>query len=147
MFLLLRGCCFIQSLHFSYELQEDSVQNSNQSVQLPCIHLDDVVFRPYAHQSATSVQTMRTFHPDAHQCLETSTVQDCIRSDVMANRPASTQSSRRIQRSSASVRTTWQYRLDAIQCSISNRVSISDTVMGRELLPSGRCVFPSGRYP
>jgi hypothetical protein len=32
MFLLSQGCCFIQSLHFSYELQEDSVQNSNQSV-------------------------------------------------------------------------------------------------------------------
>jgi hypothetical protein len=40
MLLLSQGYCFIQSLHFSYELQEDSVQNSNQSVQFPCIHSD-----------------------------------------------------------------------------------------------------------
>jgi hypothetical protein len=55
MFLLSQGCCFIHSLHFSYELQEDSMQNSNHSVQFPCIRSDDVVFRP-----------------DAHQCLEAS---------------------------------------------------------------------------
>jgi hypothetical protein len=40
--LLSQGCCFIQSLHFSYKLQGDSVQNSNQSVQFPCIRLDDL---------------------------------------------------------------------------------------------------------
>jgi hypothetical protein len=40
----------------------------------------------------------------------------------MANRLAAIQSSRRIQRSSASVRTMWQYRPNAIQCSTSNRV-------------------------
>jgi hypothetical protein len=33
---------------------------------------DDVVFRPDAHQSATSVRTKRTFCPNAHQCLEAS---------------------------------------------------------------------------
>jgi hypothetical protein len=51
----------------------------------------------------------------------------------MANRPAAIKSSRRIQCSSASVRMTWQYRPDAIQCSTSNRVSVSDTNMGRQL--------------
>jgi hypothetical protein len=40
-------------------------------------------------------------------------------------------------------RTTWQYRPDAIQCSTSNRVFVSDTDMGRQLQPSRRCVFPS----
>jgi hypothetical protein len=48
------------------------VQNSNQSVQFPCICPTDVVFRLDAHQSATSVRTMRTFRPNAHQCLEAS---------------------------------------------------------------------------
>jgi hypothetical protein len=51
----------------------------------------------------------------------------------MANRPIAIKSSRRIQCSSASVRTTWQYCQDAIQCSTSNRVSVSDTEMGRQL--------------
>jgi len=43
----------------------------------------------------------------------------------MANRPDALQSSRRPQCSSASVRTTWLYRLDAIQCLTSIRVSDS----------------------
>jgi hypothetical protein len=72
MLLLSQGCCFIQSLHFSYELQEDSMQNSNQSDEFPCIRPDDVVFRPDAHQSATSIWTTRTFRPNARQCLEAS---------------------------------------------------------------------------
>jgi hypothetical protein len=33
---------------------------------------DDVEFRLDAHQSSTSVRTMRTFRSDAHQCLEAS---------------------------------------------------------------------------
>jgi hypothetical protein len=33
---------------------------------------DDVVFRPDAHQLATSVRTTRSFRPNAHQCLEAS---------------------------------------------------------------------------
>jgi len=43
----------------------------------------------------------------------------------MANRPDALQSSRRSQCFSASVRTTWLYRPDAIQCLISIRVSAS----------------------
>jgi len=38
----------------------------------PIIRPDDVVFRPTAHQSATSVRTTRSFRQDAHQCLEAS---------------------------------------------------------------------------
>jgi hypothetical protein len=45
MLLLSQGCCFIQSLHFNYELQEDSVQNSNKSVQFPCILPDGILSR------------------------------------------------------------------------------------------------------
>jgi hypothetical protein len=51
----------------------------------------------------------------------------------MANRLDAIKSLRRIQCSSASIRTTWQYRLDAIQSSTCNRVSVSDTNMGRQL--------------
>jgi len=40
--------------------------------RFPISSLDDVVFRPDAHQSAKSVRTTRSFRPDAHQCLEAS---------------------------------------------------------------------------
>jgi hypothetical protein len=87
----------------------------------------------------------------------------------MENRLDAIKSLRRIQCSSASIRTTWQYRLDAIQSSTSNRVSVSDIDMGRQLQtvrtmwcsrpdailgkasrtaevqPSGRSIKPSGR--
>jgi hypothetical protein len=51
----------------------------------------------------------------------------------MVNHPDAIKSSRRIQCSSVSIRTTWKYHPDAIQSSTSNRVSVSDTNMGREL--------------
>jgi hypothetical protein len=35
MMLIIQGCCFIQSLHFSYELQEDFVQDSKQRSSIP----------------------------------------------------------------------------------------------------------------
>jgi len=40
--------------------------------RFPVSRPDDVVFRLDAHQSATSVRTTRSFHPDTHQCLEAS---------------------------------------------------------------------------
>jgi hypothetical protein len=86
-------------------------------------------------QGGNTVQTPISVH-------KLQTVQDCIRPDVMANRLTAIQSLRRIQRSSASVQMTWQYRPNAIQCSTSNRVSISDTDMGRQLQSSGRCSIP-----
>jgi hypothetical protein len=49
----------------------------------------------------------------------------------MANHPDTLQSSRRIQRSSAFVRTTWLYRPDAIQCLTSIRVSTSRHSYGK----------------
>jgi len=44
----------------------------NDLFRFPVSRPDDVVFRPDSHQSATSVWTMRSFRPDAHQCLEAS---------------------------------------------------------------------------
>jgi hypothetical protein len=132
MLLLSQGYCFIQSLHFSYKPQEDSVQNSNQSGQFPCIRLDDMVFRPNAHLSKNHSSGQREFPVQTSLCVQKlRIVQGCIHSDVMANHQAAIQSLRRIQRSCASVRTTWQYRPDAIQCSTSNRVFVLDTDMGR----------------
>jgi len=85
--LLSQGCCFIQSLLFSYVLQEDSVKFLRKFILVPRqpsgrhgipfgrslvsdIRLDDMVFCLDAHQSTTSIRTTRTFRPDAHQCLE-----------------------------------------------------------------------------
>jgi hypothetical protein len=77
----------------------------------------------------------------ASGCPSLSTVQACIRPDVSATRPNALQSSRRILRSSASVRTTWQYHLVANQCSIRKRISFADIDMGRQLQPPGRQVY------
>jgi hypothetical protein len=75
----------------------------------------------------------------------------------MANRPDALQCSRRSQCSSASVRTTWLYRLDAIQCLTSIRVSASRHSYGKTaatvwMMSSIRQerayhVQPSGRQP
>jgi hypothetical protein len=75
----------------------------------------------------------------------------------MANHPDALQSSRRSQCFSASVRTTWLYRLDAIQCLTSVRVSASRHIYGKtaatvEMMSSIRQerayqVQPSGRQP
>jgi hypothetical protein len=59
------------------------------------------------------------------------TVQVYIRPDVMANRPAAIQSSKRSQCSNASVRTSWLYRPDAIQCLTSISVSASRHSYGK----------------
>jgi hypothetical protein len=40
--------------------------------RFPVSRPDDVVFRPDAHQSGTSVWMTRSFRPDAHQCLDAS---------------------------------------------------------------------------
>jgi hypothetical protein len=49
----------------------------------------------------------------------------------MANRPDALQSSRRSQYFSASIRTTWLYRPDAIQCLTSIRVYASRHIYGK----------------
>jgi len=72
MLLLSQGCCFIQSLLFSYVLREDSMKFSRIYFGSLAAVQNDMEFRPDAHQSATSVRTTRTFRPDSHQCLEAS---------------------------------------------------------------------------
>jgi len=51
--------------------KEDFVQIPTQRSQIPSFHQDDLVKRPDAHQSTTSVRTRWQYRPDAHQCLET----------------------------------------------------------------------------
>jgi hypothetical protein len=65
MMLFIQGCCFIQSLHFSYELQEDSVQLSKQCSSVP-FHPSEQRGIPSKRSSikVSSVRTMRTFRPD-----------------------------------------------------------------------------------
>jgi len=70
--------------------------------------------------------------------LSLSTVQACIRPDVAATCPNAFQSSRRIQHSSVSIWTTWQYHPDVSQCSTSKMISFIDTDTGRQLQSSGR---------
>jgi hypothetical protein len=74
----------------------------------------------------------------ASRRLSVSTLQACIRPDVLATCPGAFQSSRRIQHSSVSIWTTWQYHRDASQCSTSKRISFADTDIGRQLQSSGR---------
>jgi hypothetical protein len=88
--LLSQGCCFINSLLFSYVLQEDSVKFSRKFISVPCQssgrHGNTVqTLISQQHPSgqcgissrrssvkASSVRRTRTFRPDAHQCLEAS---------------------------------------------------------------------------
>jgi len=63
--LIKHGCCYIQSLHISYMLQEDSVQNSRHccSKSLPSVRTSWYSIRTLICQ-ASSVRTTRTFRPD-----------------------------------------------------------------------------------
>jgi len=73
MLLLSQGCYFIQSLLFSYVLQEDSVKFLRKFISVP--------FQPSRRRGipsgrssvkASFIRTTRTFRPDAHQCLKAS---------------------------------------------------------------------------
>jgi hypothetical protein len=106
---------------FFKKFKEDSVQIPCQKSQIPRFRPDGPVMRPYG-PSVSIVQ--------AYFC-----------SNVSATHPDTLQSSRRIQISSASVRTMWQYRPDTSQCSTSKRISFADINVGRQLQPSGRQVY------
>jgi len=69
MMLIIQGYCFIQSLHFSYELQEDSVQDSKQCSSVP-LHPFGRCGIPFGHSSvkASSIRTTRTFLLDVPLC-------------------------------------------------------------------------------
>jgi hypothetical protein len=51
-------------------VKEDFAQIPTQRSRIPSIRLNVPVYRPDAHQSATSVLTIRTFRLDPHKCLE-----------------------------------------------------------------------------
>jgi hypothetical protein len=122
MLLLSQGCCFIQSQHFSYKLQEDSLQNSNQSVPLASVRMTWYSVRTlFSQQHPSGRQELSVQMPINVYKLRT--IQVCICPNVMANRLDALQISRRSQCSSESVRATWLYRPDAIQCLTSIRVS------------------------
>jgi len=93
--------------------------------QFPVSRPDDVVFRPNAHQLATSVRTTRSFLLDAHQCLEASNSSRFHPSRRSGKSSGCSSEFEKIQCSSASVQMTWLYRPDAIQCLTSIRVSAS----------------------
>jgi hypothetical protein len=101
---------------------EDSVQILSQRNRIPCIRPDNMIFRidthcPKHHSSEQRELSVRTFlYVDKLRTLPA-----CIRLEV----------------STAC--------LDATQCSISNGISFQNTYMGRQLQPSERCGFPSGR--
>jgi len=82
--------------------------------RFPVSRPDDVVFRPDAHQSATSVRTMRSFRLDAHQCLEASNSSRLHPSGCNGKSFGSSSEFEKIQCFSASVRTTWLYRPDDV---------------------------------
>jgi hypothetical protein len=98
--------------------------------RFPVSRPDNVVFRPDAHQSATSVRMTRSFRPDSHQCLEASN-SSRLHPSERNGKSSGLQSSRRSQCSSTSVRTTWLYHPDAIQGLTSIRVSASRHSYGK----------------
>jgi hypothetical protein len=82
------------------------------------------VSRPDAHQSAISVRTTRTFHPDAHQCLEAS---NSSRLHPFGRNGKSFGRSSEFEK----IPVFHCIRLDAIQCLTSIRVSASRHIYGK----------------
>jgi hypothetical protein len=92
---------------------------------------DDVVFRPDAHQSATSVRATISFRPDAHQCLEalnSSSLHPSGHNDKSSEHSSEFEKIPVFQRI---CRTTWLYLPDAIQCLTSILVSDSRHSYGK----------------
>jgi hypothetical protein len=124
MMLLNRDSVIFRVFIFRVMFLKDSAQISSQRNHIPCIHPDDMIFRPDAQLSK--------HHPSRRQELSVRTflyveklrnIPGCIRPDVLATRP------------------------DTFQCSTRKRTSFQNTNMGRQLQPSRQCVFPSGCYP
>jgi hypothetical protein len=124
MILIIQGCYFIQSLHFSCELQEDYVQDSKQCSSVPLHPSRRCVF-PSGCSSvkASSVWMMRFFRPDVHLCPEASNCSRLHSSGRLSH------TSRRLSvfdklkdffpkhrhgKTAATVRTTWLFCPDAI---------------------------------
>jgi hypothetical protein len=89
--------------------------------RFPVSRPDDVVFRPDAHQSVTSVRTTRSFRPNAHQCKDA------------VNRDSTFRVMSRLEENSSSLSAVW---------TMCHPVRTPICLL---LHPSGRCVIPFGR--
>jgi hypothetical protein len=123
MMLLYRDSVIFRVFIIRVILLEDFLQIPSRN-WIPCIHPDDIIFCPDAqlskhHSSRRQVLSVRTFL----YVKNLRTVPACIRLDVSSTRP------------------------NASQCSTRKRTFFQNTDMGRQLQLSGRCVFPSRRYP
>jgi len=137
--LLNLGFSQFSEVFFKDMFLEDSAQIPSQRNRIPCIRLDDVVFRPDTHRSSNIRSNDVIYCPDSQlskhhpfgrrelsvrtflYAEKLRTAPACIRSDVSAT------------------------RLDDTQCSTSYGISFQNTDMRRSLKPSGRCGFPSVR--
>jgi hypothetical protein len=157
MLLLSQGCCFIQSLLFSYVLQEDSVKFSRKFISVPC--------QPSKRHSNTVRTLISQQHPFERRGIPSgrSSVQSTSRSDDVSYRPdthQSTASSVRTTRTScpdlplcqeasncSSLHLSGRFSSppDDSQCSTKLQIFFPKSNMGRLLQPSGRRGFPSGR--
>jgi hypothetical protein len=118
-----QGFSYFQSLHFRAMFLEDSTQIPSKSSWIPCIRLDNVIFHPNAQLSKHHPSERRELFVRTFLCVEKLRIATgCIRPDILTTLP------------------------DAFQCSTRKRISFQNTDMGRQLQPSGRCVFPSGHY-
>jgi len=105
------------SVIFRVLFLEDSAQISSQRNRIPCIRLDAQLSKH--HLSRRRELSVWTF-----LCVKKlRIVPSCIRPNVSTTRP------------------------DAVQFSTSYGIPFQNTNMGRQLQPSGRCVFPSRRFP
>jgi hypothetical protein len=124
MMLIIQGCCFIQSLHLSYELQEGSMQDFKQCSSVP-LHPSGRRGIPFEHSSikASSVRTTRSFHLKVPLCPEAS---NCSRLHP-SGRPSNTSGlfsmfdkskhffpKHKYGKTAATVWTTWLFCPDAI---------------------------------
>jgi hypothetical protein len=89
---------------------------------LQCIRSNNVLYCPNVQLSKHLPSGWRELYARTFLCVEKlRTVSACIHPNVLVAHP------------------------DATQCLISYEISFQNTDMGRQLQPSGRCVFPSGR--
>jgi hypothetical protein len=118
MLLFNQGYCYIQSLHFSYVLQEDSVQNSRQWSSSP-LHPSEWLGIPSKRSSVKQHPSERLeLFVQTPICIQKlRIVPGYIRLDVSATNP------------------------DAFQCSTSKRISFPNTDIRRQLQPSGRLSY------
>jgi len=145
-----QGCCFIQSLHFSYVLQEDSVKFSRKFISVPCQPSGRRGI-PSGLSSVSNICPHDEIFPSGRPA-----VQSFSRPNDVSYR------SHTHQTKASSVRTTWipvrtflcvekprttpacilpdvsAARPDDSQCSTKLQIFFPKSNMGRLLQPSGR---------